>query len=50
MTTRNFNHLGSSGRYRSGTAQWPHVGECTGVLGMDKQRDGSRVSAAGDAR
>jgi len=46
----------SSGRsrYRSGTAQWPHVGECTSAgnpfLGMVKQRDGGRVSAAGDAR
>lgn len=46
----------SSGRsrYRSLNAQWPHVGECAfaGIadLGMVKQRDGSRVSAAGDAR
>jgi hypothetical protein len=46
----------SSGRsrYRSGDAQWPHVGECTSTgndaSGMVEQRDGGRVSAAGDAR
>ena len=52
MTIRNFNQLGGSGRYRSATLQWPHVGECTGfaVLGMARQRDGRRVSAAGEAR
>ena len=41
-------------RYRSGDAQWPHVGECTSTgtsaFGMVKRRDGGRVSAAGDAR
>ena len=41
-------------RYRSGDAQWPHVGECTSTgaaaSGKVKQRDGGRVSAAGDAR
>jgi hypothetical protein len=41
-------------RYRSGDAQWPHVGECTfagmRVLATVKQRDGGRVSAAGEAR
>ena len=41
-------------RYRSGDAQWPHVGECTpsgiAAFGMVKQRDGGRVSAAGDER
>ena len=41
-------------RYRAGV-QWPHVGErirSAGIafLGMVKQRNGSRVSAAGDAR
>ena len=52
MTIRNFNQLASSGRHRSAGAQWPHVGECTGagVQGMVRQRDGSRVSAAGEAR
>ena len=44
----------SAGRYRSGIAQRPHVRECvvTGirVLRMVKQRDGRRVSAAGEAK
>jgi hypothetical protein len=41
-------------RSRSADALWPHVGECTfagiAFLGMVEQRDGARVSAAGDAR
>ena len=41
-------------QYRSGDAQWPHVGECTSagiaVLHMVEQRNGGRVCAAGDAR
>jgi len=45
---------GGRSRYRARAARWPHVGECTfagaAVLDMIKQRDGGRVSAAGDGR
>jgi hypothetical protein len=54
MTVRISSQPTSAGRYRSGNARWPHVGECTFAglrdLRMVKQRDGGRVSAAGDAR
>jgi len=56
MTIRRATDPTGAGRPRHGSngAQWPHVGECTfaglAVLDMVEQRDGSRVSAKGDAR
>jgi hypothetical protein len=54
MTMRSITNQATTERYRSRNAQEPHVGECTfagaRALAAVKQRDGSRVSAAGDAR
>ena len=54
MTARIGIQPASAGRARPGNARSPHVGECTsagarGLLAVE-QRDGGRVSAAGDAR
>ena len=54
MTMRSFTNRTSAGRYRLEGAVWAHVGECTrfGIRlpAWFRQRDGRRVSAAGDAR
>jgi hypothetical protein len=54
MTARIGIQPASAGRARPGSACSPHVGECTftGARGLlaAGQRDGGRVSAAGDAR
>jgi hypothetical protein len=54
MTVSIGNRPTSAWRFGSGDAYSPHVGEyaSTGMrcLGMVKQRDGGRVSAAGDER
>lgn len=56
MTSIRSIRLTSAGRYRSGDAQWPHVGECRNgtsrrfALRMVVRRDGRRVSAAGEER
>jgi hypothetical protein len=54
MTMHGITNQATTGRSRPRNAHEPHVGECTfaGIraLALVDQRDGSRVSAAGDAR